>query len=66
MDLTLKRIEQIRRELSAMPPAPRIRTSMSRAEAIEQISAEILALRRSGYGLKALAALLSAKGLAGC
>jgi len=63
MDLTLEQIEQIRAELAAMPPAPRIRKNLSKAEAIERVAGELLALRKVGYDLKALAALLSAKGL---
>ncbi len=46
-----------------MPPAPRIRNNLSKAEAIESVAGELLALRKTGYDLKALAALLSAKGL---
>ena len=63
MDLTLEQIEQIRAELAAMPPAPRIRKNLSKAEAIERVAEELLALRKTGYDLKALAAVLSAKGL---
>ena len=63
MDLTLGQIEQIKRELATMPPAPRIRKTLSKAEAIETVAGELLALRKAGYDLKALAALLAAKGL---
>jgi hypothetical protein len=64
MDLTIERIEQIRAELAALPPAPRVYTTATKVEAIERISAELLALRKIGYDLETLAALLSAKGLA--
>lgn len=63
MNLTIERIEEIRRELTTLPPAPRIRTTATKAEAIERIAAELLALRKAGYDLKTLAALLSAKGI---
>lgn len=63
MDITIERIEEIRRELTALPPAPRIRTTATKAEAIERMAAELLALRKVGYDLETLSALLSAKGL---
>jgi len=63
MDITIERIEEIRRELVALPPAPRIRTTATKVEAVERIAAELLVLRQNGYGLETLAALLSSKGL---
>lgn len=63
MAITIERIEEIKRELTALPPAPRIRTTATKAEAIERIAAELLALRKAGYDLETLAALLSSKGV---
>jgi len=64
MDITIERIEEIRRELAALPPAPRVRTTATKVEAVEKIAAELLVLRKTGYALETLAALLSTKGLA--
>jgi hypothetical protein len=64
MNLTLERIDELRRELRALPPVPRLRATATKLEAIEKIAPELLSLRRMGYGLDALAAILSAKGVA--
>jgi hypothetical protein len=63
-NLTLERIDELRRELRALPPAPRIRTMATKLEAVEKIAPELLSLRRMGYGLDTLAAILSSKGVA--
>jgi intein/homing endonuclease len=63
MTITLERIEEIRSELRALPPAPRIRTIATKLAAIEKIASELLALRRMGYGLDTLATVLASKGL---
>jgi hypothetical protein len=64
MNLTPERIDELRRELRALPPAPRIRTTATKLEAIEKVTPELLSLRRLGYGLDALAAILSSMGVA--
>jgi hypothetical protein len=64
MNLTPERIEELRHELRALPPAPRIRTTATKLEAIEKVAPELLSLRRMGYGLGTLAAILSSKGVA--
>lgn len=64
MNLTPERIDELRRELRTLPAAPRIRTTATKREAIEKVAPELLSLRRMGYGLDALAAILSSKGVA--
>jgi hypothetical protein len=63
MNLTPERIDELRRELRALPPAPRLRTTATKLEAIEKVAPELLSLRRMGYGLDALAAILASKGV---
>jgi hypothetical protein len=46
MNLTPERIDELRRELRALPPAPRIRTAATKLEAIEKVAPELLSLRR--------------------
>jgi len=42
MNLTPERIDELRRELRALPPAPRIRTTATKLEAIEKVAPELL------------------------
>jgi len=49
--------------LRALPPAPRLRNAATKVEAVEKIASELLALRRMGYSLNTLAAVLASKGL---
>jgi hypothetical protein len=63
MNITPERIEELRRELRALPPSPRVRNAATKIEAVEKIAPELLALRRMGYGLNTLSAALASKGL---
>jgi hypothetical protein len=63
MHLTPERIEELRRELRALPPSPCVRNAATKIEAVEKIAPELLALRRMGYGLNTLSAELASKGL---
>src|SRR5450432_4522020 len=63
MNLTPERIEEVRRELRALPPSPRVQTTATMIEAVEKIAPELLALRRMGYSLSTLSAVLASKGL---
>jgi hypothetical protein len=63
MKITISAIEAIREALSGLPPAPRVRTEHTKAGAVTALAPELLELRQKGYGLGALAALLTEKGL---
>jgi hypothetical protein len=63
MKITISEIESIRGALSGLPPAPRVRTEHTKAGAVTALAPELLELRQRGYGLAALAALLTEKGL---
>jgi hypothetical protein len=63
MKITISEIEAIREALSGLPPAPRVRTETTKAGAVTALAPELLELRQKGYGLGALAALLTEKGL---
>jgi len=63
MNLTPERIEELRRELRALPPSPRVRVAATKVEAVEKIAPELLALRGIGYRLSTLSAVLASHGL---
>lgn len=56
-------IESIRAELLALPPAPTVTVKGTKAATVASLAPELLGLRRRGYGLAALAAFLTEKGL---
>jgi hypothetical protein len=56
-------IESIRAQLLALPPAPTATVKGTKAATVASLAPELLGLRRQGYGLAALAAFLTEKGL---
>jgi hypothetical protein len=62
--LTVAQVDEIRRKLAAQPPAPVVRgASVSKLAAVTAAAPELLGLRRSGWGIAALAAFLTEAGL---
>jgi hypothetical protein len=62
--LTVAQVDEIRRQLAAQPPAPTVRgDSVSKLAAVTAAAPELLGLRRNGWGIAALAAFLTEKGL---
>lgn len=62
--LTVAQVDEIRRKLAAQPPAPAVRgDSVSKLAAITAAAPELLGLRRTGWGIAALAAFLTEVGL---
>jgi hypothetical protein len=62
--LTVAQVDEIRRQLAAQPPAPTVRgDSVSKLAAVTAAAPELLGLRRNGWGIAALAAFLTERGL---
>jgi hypothetical protein len=62
--LTVGQVDEIRRMLAAQPPAPTVRGDrVSKLAAITAAASELLRLRRTGWGVAALAAFLTEAGL---
>lgn len=62
--LTAAQGDEIRRKLAAQPPAPTVRSdSVSKLAAVTAAAPELLGLRRTGWGIAALAAFLTEAGL---
>lgn len=62
--ITIGQIEVIRGKLAKVPPRPVVPTETStKMAAVVSLAPELLALRRNGWGLEALAALLAEGGL---
>ena len=64
MRLTVAQVDEIRRKLAAQPPAPMVRgNGVSKLAAVTAAAPELLGLRRTGWGVAALAAFLTEAGL---